>query len=362
MTRGVVKALIAVLGAALLAAVVAILPLHAAPWPQPEILQTTNGVPWGITTTRTAVLTGETFYLKGTVSNPGTITLTAISLRFEPPSSGVVQVKGSLAASESPTLAPGETVTHAIELRAEGTGTLWFSATLHVGGPEPFTEVKYVAVTVSITPGKDAPSIVSPPASPLPQDQTAEVSPAVLVVEPGRDDASESAPTTGLPASITTDLLLIIMACLLLLLFLIVAFTWWMLKKPKRKASPELGPVPVPVDAPSAPVTAHAHLEATGFPEGTQRFTLNPAGFTIGRAEENHLAITRRFPGWDSVSRHHARIHRQGERWVVEDLGSMNGVYVNGRRTGRNLLRDGWRLSVGGVEFIFRSGAGEAGR
>jgi hypothetical protein len=28
-------------------------------------------------------------------------------------------------------------------------------------------------------------------------------------------------------------------------------------------------------------------------------------------------------------------------------------VYVQGRRTGRNLLKDGWTVTIGGVEFIY---------
>jgi pSer/pThr/pTyr-binding forkhead associated (FHA) protein len=42
--------------------------------------------------------------------------------------------------------------------------------------------------------------------------------------------------------------------------------------------------------------------------------------------------------------------------WIVEDLGSQNGVYVMGRRTGRNQLQDGWSLSIGGVPFVFHIG------
>ncbi|MCX7856208.1 MAG: FHA domain-containing protein [Anaerolineae bacterium] len=81
---------------------------------------------------------------------------------------------------------------------------------------------------------------------------------------------------------------------------------------------------------------------------------------TVGRAPDNDLIITPEFAGWETVSRHHARIYRRGENWVVEDLGSTNGIYINGRRTGRNLLRDGWRLEVGSVAFTFRAGRGGA--
>ena len=101
-------------------------------------------------------------------------------------------------------------------------------------------------------------------------------------------------------------------------------------------------------------------MESTDTPDGPRRFNLNREGMTIGRAEENDLIITQDFPNWETVSHHHARIYEQAGRWIVEDAGSMNGVYVNGRRTGRNLLREGWRIGIGGVEFIFHTGTGEA--
>jgi pSer/pThr/pTyr-binding forkhead associated (FHA) protein len=92
---------------------------------------------------------------------------------------------------------------------------------------------------------------------------------------------------------------------------------------------------------------------------GSRYFDLQPDGSTIGRATDNDLVITEGFPAWESVSGRHARIFQEASRWVVEDLDSLNGIYVNGRRTRRNLLRDGWELAVGGVEFVFHVGAGE---
>jgi hypothetical protein len=107
---------------------------------------------------------------------------------------------------------------------------------------------------------------------------------------------------------------------------------------------------------PPSPVTAGPYLESVGTPGGPRRFDLKPDGFTIGRAPDSDLVITQDL----AASRYHARIYRQVDRWIVEDLDSMNGVYVNGRRTGRNLLRDGWRLRIGGAEFVFHTGTGEA--
>lgn len=139
--------------------------------------------------------------------------------------------------------------------------------------------------------------------------------------------------------------------CLVLFLLVVgVALITWVLRRKKP---------PVP-EAPSPAVPVAPYLESIGATGRTRRFDLTPGGVTIGRATDNDLVITQDFLGWETVSRHHARIRGQAGGWIVEDLDSMNGVYVNGRRTGRNLLREGWRLAIGGVEFVFRAGGGEA--
>lgn len=100
-------------------------------------------------------------------------------------------------------------------------------------------------------------------------------------------------------------------------------------------------------------------LEATvaGRP---RRWPLEKESLTVGRSPDNDLVVTPEFAGWETVSRRHARLYRRGDDWIVEDLGSTNGIFVNGRRTRHNRLRDGWRLEVGGVAFIFRTGRGGA--
>lgn len=122
-------------------------------------------------------------------------------------------------------------------------------------------------------------------------------------------------------------------------------------------------PIPPPPPTPTPPAPAGPYLESIRTPGGPSRFGLKPDGVTIGQSPDIpsvDLVITRDFPGWETVSRRHARIYQQAGHWIVEDLGSTNGIYVNGRRTGRNLLRDGWQLDIGGVAFVFRADTGEA--
>ncbi|MGD8583963.1 MAG: FHA domain-containing protein, partial [Chloroflexota bacterium] len=51
---------------------------------------------------------------------------------------------------------------------------------------------------------------------------------------------------------------------------------------------------------------------------------LTREGLTIGRGEDNDLVVDQ-----PNVSRHHARIEHDGQRYVVVDLNSTNGVYLN---------------------------------
>ncbi len=69
---------------------------------------------------------------------------------------------------------------------------------------------------------------------------------------------------------------------------------------------------------------------------------------TIGRNPDNHL-----FLDDVTVSRRHARILRDGRGYLIEDLRSLNGTYVNRRRIERHRLRDGDELQIGKYKLVF---------
>ena len=54
------------------------------------------------------------------------------------------------------------------------------------------------------------------------------------------------------------------------------------------------------------------------------------------------------------ISRHHAVLLSSPDHCIVEDLNSTNGVLVNGRRVGRQILHDGDTVTVGKTEFIYQ--------
>jgi hypothetical protein len=76
------------------------------------------------------------------------------------------------------------------------------------------------------------------------------------------------------------------------------------------------------------------------------RFRLS---FRIGRLEDCEVCIKD-----DYVSRYHAEVVFEDDRWVVRDLGSANGVYLNGQRVERASVQQSTaiRLGVYGPEVL----------
>ena len=71
----------------------------------------------------------------------------------------------------------------------------------------------------------------------------------------------------------------------------------------------------------------------------------------IGRDEDNDIVIDNA-----AVSRHHAKIKRAGDGYVVEDLGSTNGTFVNENRiTQQEKLQDGDIVIVGKHSILLES-------
>ncbi len=72
-------------------------------------------------------------------------------------------------------------------------------------------------------------------------------------------------------------------------------------------------------------------------------YALETAEIYIGRDVQNDIVIAEA-----EVSRRHARLSRQGDAYVLEDLGSTNGTFVNGKRlVAPYTLRPGDEIRVG---------------
>lgn len=77
---------------------------------------------------------------------------------------------------------------------------------------------------------------------------------------------------------------------------------------------------------------------------------LNRSIMIIGRAEDCDIQIDSK-----KISRKHACLRVASTAVIIEDMGSTNGVFVNGRRTKKQLLHDGDEVLVGDVRFRLSS-------
>ncbi len=91
-----------------------------------------------------------------------------------------------------------------------------------------------------------------------------------------------------------------------------------------------------------------ARLEALDGDLDPQTYELEPLTF-IGRTPENQIRIYK-----PAVSRRHAQITESDAGWMLRDLSSENGTYVNGQRVTERLLADGDRIQFGTSRFVLR--------
>ncbi len=92
------------------------------------------------------------------------------------------------------------------------------------------------------------------------------------------------------------------------------------------------------------------HIYPTG-PDLGKRFTLGETPMVLGREPDCNLCLND-----SSVSRRHARLRFGDGGYVLEDLQSTNGTYVNDEPVTVRLLRDGDYVRVGSSIFRFLMG------
>jgi len=82
-------------------------------------------------------------------------------------------------------------------------------------------------------------------------------------------------------------------------------------------------------------------------PQAGDRFVLTTQTTRLGRHPDSEIMLDD-----ITVSRRHATIERTPEGYVVTDVGSLNGTYVNQERVERALLRHGDELQVGKFRLV----------
>lgn len=81
---------------------------------------------------------------------------------------------------------------------------------------------------------------------------------------------------------------------------------------------------------------------------GDQRSVVDRDRFVIGRRKREASFVV----ADPNVSRQHAMLERTREGWVILDMASTNGVFVNGSRVTRALLRVGDVVAIGPARII----------
>ena len=81
---------------------------------------------------------------------------------------------------------------------------------------------------------------------------------------------------------------------------------------------------------------------------GGKRTVLSGGRVTIGRSRDCDVTLDDA-----NVSRRHAELRREGATWVVADLGSTNGVKVNGHRVSEQPLQPGDEITLGIERLTF---------
>jgi pSer/pThr/pTyr-binding forkhead associated (FHA) protein len=82
--------------------------------------------------------------------------------------------------------------------------------------------------------------------------------------------------------------------------------------------------------------------------EGTKAIPLDKAHITIGRSHDNTIILDD-----PRVSRHHLEIRVIRDHFVLFDLNSSGGTFVNGQRINQAILYLGDMISLAGVNLVF---------
>ncbi len=87
-------------------------------------------------------------------------------------------------------------------------------------------------------------------------------------------------------------------------------------------------------------------------PNAGSKFFLDSDETMIGRHQESDILLDD-----ITVSRRHAEIRREADGFSLQDVGSLNGTYVNRERVEKAHLRAGDEVQVGKFKLVFLTGS-----
>ena len=77
-------------------------------------------------------------------------------------------------------------------------------------------------------------------------------------------------------------------------------------------------------------------------------FTIKEPVINIGRDKDNHLVINDKH-----VSRNHTQIRSTGDHYILFDLNSTSGTYINGKKISRQYLKSGDVITLAKIKLLF---------
>jgi pSer/pThr/pTyr-binding forkhead associated (FHA) protein len=96
------------------------------------------------------------------------------------------------------------------------------------------------------------------------------------------------------------------------------------------------------------PESGTAIIVRSGGGRTGEAYLVEQDGMWIGRSPEAHI-----FLDDVTVSRKHAVLRRRDRRLLIEDLGSLNGTFVNRKRVESHALEDGDEVQIGKYKLTF---------
>ncbi|MGI9018660.1 MAG: FhaA domain-containing protein [Euzebya sp.] len=116
---------------------------------------------------------------------------------------------------------------------------------------------------------------------------------------------------------------------------------------PTPAPTPAAAPTPAPAPTPT-PVGTKPVLRAVDGADKGKVFPVEKAQMILGRLPECDITLT-----GAAVSRRHAKLQQEGDRWTITDLGSTNGVRINAQPVQVGEIKPGDRVEVGDITFTF---------
>jgi pSer/pThr/pTyr-binding forkhead associated (FHA) protein len=129
----------------------------------------------------------------------------------------------------------------------------------------------------------------------------------------------------------------------------------WLFPARGGQDTPPIPPPTAPADAETGTLAIESEAAAQDLPpeaflilSDDQVFALHHTVLNIGRRVDNHLMIDD-----PRVSRLHAQLRANRDHYVIFDLDSSGGTFVNGERIHQYILRSGDVILLAGVTMVF---------